>query len=90
MVGSAAVELSILEAKQLGPKMAQKDLISVRNNGSWKTMEADDFFQEGGCNRFGCEGVANGDEMHVLTQAVYHHKNDIIGGLLKESLDKVH
>lgn len=39
--------------EKLRPKIAYKDIVAVRHDGSMKTLQANDFLDEGGCNALG-------------------------------------
>jgi hypothetical protein len=62
----------------------------VADDGRRKPVEADDAVEEGPGHGRGCIGVSEGDEVHVLGEAVNHREDDRLAAHLGKALDEVH
>jgi hypothetical protein len=78
VIGRAPAQLDIGEFKQLRPKVAGKDTITVRYDSTWKPMQSVDIVEDGFCNPGCCKWVTKSNKVCILGKQIHNDQNAVV------------
>jgi len=89
MVSYGCVKGYLLKSEKFCPKVADKNLVSVTNNGLGNPMQLENLLKVDLSHLSCCDRVRKSQTMGILAKSINNDQNSILASRLRKSLHKI-